>query len=135
MHLKRPCWKLSFHASCQLPSPSPRMESSRPRRRSRKLIDRISTICSSPDIQHAGHTVAPSISGARPSGRRQRVRSVSLNKLNPSIAVDMDCCAAANQHQNLHSVGGHYNVRLFKQSRPKRRRNFTIFSTVFWLPV
>ena len=46
-HSKHPCRKLSFPASCQLPSrtelPSTRMESSRPRRKSRKLIDRIST--------------------------------------------------------------------------------------------
>ena len=33
------------------------------------------------------------------------------------------------QHQSLLSVGGHYNVRLFKLSRPKRRRNFHEFST------
>ena len=56
MRLKRPCRKLSFPATCQPPSPSAlpstRMESSRPRRRSRKLIDQISTIYCALDIQH-----------------------------------------------------------------------------------
>ena len=28
------------------------------------------------------------------------------------------------QHQSLLNVGGHYNARLFKLSRPKRQRNF-----------
>ena len=72
-----------------------------------------------------GHNVVPSISGARPSGRRQRVRSVAeqIESLNCSRLGLLCSC----QQQSVHSVGGHYNIRLFKLSRLKRRRNFTIF--------
>ena len=72
-----------------------------------------------------GHNVVPSISGARPSGRRQRVRSVAeqIESLNCSRHGLLCSC----QHQSLHSVGGHYNNRLFKLSRLKRRRNFANF--------
>ena len=72
-----------------------------------------------------GHNVVPSISGARPSGRRQRVRSVAeqIESLNCNRHGLLCSC----QHQSLHSVGGHYNVRLFKLSRPTRRRNSTNF--------
>ena len=72
-----------------------------------------------------GHNVVPSISGARPSGRRQRVRSVAeqIESLNCNRHGLMCRC----QQQSLHSIGGHYNIRLFKLSRPKRRRNFTNF--------
>ena len=72
-----------------------------------------------------GHNVVPIISGARPSGRRQRVRSVAeqIESLNCNRHGLLCSC----QQQNLHSVGGHYNVRLFKLGRPKRRKNFTNF--------
>ena len=72
-----------------------------------------------------GHNVVPSISGARPSGRRQRVRSVAeqIESLNCNKHELLCSC----QQKSLHSVGGYYNIRLFKLSRPKRRRNFTIF--------
>ena len=72
-----------------------------------------------------GYKVVPSISGARSSGRRQRVRSVAgqIESLNCNRHGLLCSC----QQQSLHSVGGHYNIRLFKLSRPKRRRNFTNF--------
>ena len=74
-----------------------------------------------------GHDVVPSTSGARPSGRRQRVRSVAeqVRSLNCNRHGLLCRC----QHQSLLHVSGHYNVRLFKLSRPKRRRNFHEFST------
>ena len=77
-----------------------------------------------------GHNVVPSISGARPSGRRQRVRSVAeqIESLNCSRHRLLCSC----QHRSLHSVGGHYNVRLFKLSRPKTKK-FHDFSTLFLL--
>ena len=63
--------------------------------------------------------------GARPSGRRQRVRSVAgqIESLNCNRHGLLCSC----QQQSLHSVGGRHNIRLFKLSRPKRRRNFTNF--------
>ena len=72
-----------------------------------------------------GHNVVSSISGARPSGRRQHVRSVAgqIESLNCNRHGLLCSC----QQQSLHSVGGHYNIRLFKLSRPNRRRNFMIF--------
>ena len=72
-----------------------------------------------------GHNVVPSISGARPSDRRQRVRSVAeqIESLNCNRHGLLCSC----QQQSLHSVGGHYNISLFKLSRPKGRRNFTNF--------
>ena len=72
-----------------------------------------------------GYNVVPSISDARLSGRRQRVRSVAeqIESLNCNRHGLLCSC----QQQSLHSVGGHYNVRLFKLSLPKRRRNFTNF--------
>ena len=75
-----------------------------------------------------GDNVVPSISGARPSGRRQRVRSVAeqIESLNCNRHGLLCSC----QQQSLHSVGGHNNIRLFKLSRPRRLRNFTIFPTV-----
>ena len=74
-----------------------------------------------------GHNVVPSISGARPSGRRQRVRSVAEQV--ESLKCNRHGLLCSCQQQSLHSVGGHYNVRLCKLSRPKRRRNFHEFST------
>ena len=72
-----------------------------------------------------GHNVVPSMSGARPSGRRQRVRSdaeqIEFHNCN-SHGLLCSC-----QQQSLHSVGGHYNIRLFKLSRLKRRRNSRFF--------
>ena len=72
-----------------------------------------------------GHNVVPSISGARPSGRRQRVRSDAEQIESHNCNRHGLLCSC--QQQSLHSVGGHYNVRLFKLSRPKRRRNSTNF--------
>ena len=76
MRLKRPCRKLSFPASCQLPSPSAlpstRMVSSRPRRKSRKLTGRISTICCSPDILHVLGTSVHTWPSQRTSHPRSR---------------------------------------------------------------
>ena len=69
-----------------------------------------------------GHNVVPSMSGARSSGRRQRVAE-QVESFNCNRHGLLCSC----RHQSLHSVGGHYNVRLFKLSRPKRRRNFTNF--------
>ena len=45
------------------------------------------------------------------------------NKLDPSKAVDKGLLCRC-QHQSLFNVGGHYNARLFKLSRPKRQRKF-----------
>ena len=75
-----------------------------------------------------GHNVVPSISGARPSGRRQRVRSVAeqIESHNCNRHGLLWSC----QQQSLQSVGGHYNIRLFKLSRLKRRRKFHEFSTL-----
>ena len=72
-----------------------------------------------------GHNGVLSISGTRPSGRRQRVRSVAeqIGSLNCNRHGLLCSC----QQQSLHSDGGHYNIRLFKLILPKRRRNFTIF--------
>ena len=52
----------------------------------------------------------------------------SLNKLNPSIAIDMDRCAAAN-NRGLHSFGGHYNIRLFEFKPPEETKKFHELST------
>ena len=73
----------------------------------------------------SGHNVVPSILGARPSGRRQRVRSVAEQI--ESLTCNRHGLLRSYQQQSLHSIGGHYLVRLFKLSRPKRRRNLTIF--------
>ena len=72
-----------------------------------------------------GHNVVPSISGARPSGRRQRVRSDAEQIESHNCNRHGLLCSC--QHQSLHSVGGRYNIRLFKLSRLMRRRNFAIF--------
>ena len=72
-----------------------------------------------------GHNVVPSISGARPSGRRQRVRSDAEQI--ESLKCNRHGLLCSCQQQSLHSVGGHYNVRLFKLSRPERPRNLPIF--------
>ena len=77
-----------------------------------------------------GHNVVPSISGARPSGRRQRVRSVAEQIESHNCSRHGLLCSC--QQQSLHNAGGHYNMRLFKLSRPKRRRNFTIFPLLPW---
>ena len=69
------------------------------------------------------------ISGARPSGRRQRVRSVAEQIESHNCIRHGLLCSC--QQQSLHSVGGHYNIRLFKLSCLKRRRNFTIFPLFF----
>ena len=73
-----------------------------------------------------GHNVVPSISGARPSGRRQRVRSVAEQLESHNCNRHGLLCSC--QQQSLHSVGGHYNIRLFKLNRVKRRRNFANFA-------
>ena len=72
-----------------------------------------------------GHNVVPSISGARPSGRRQRVHSDAEQIESHNCNRHGLLCSC--QHQSLHSVGGRYNIRLFKLSRLMRRRNFAIF--------
>ena len=83
-----------------------------------RRVDRYRQACS-------GHNVVPSISCARPGGTRQRVRSVAeqIESLNCNRHGLLCSC----QRQSLHSVGGHYNIRLFKLSRLTRRRMFTIF--------
>ena len=70
--------------------------------------------------------MVPSISGARPGGRRQHVRSVAeqIESLNCNRHGLLCSC---QRRQSLHSVGGHYNIKLFKLSHLTRRRNFTIF--------
>ena len=72
-----------------------------------------------------GHNVVPSISGARPSGRRQRVRSDAEQIESHNCNRHGLLCSC--HQQSLHSVGGRYNIRLLKLSRPKRRRNFSNF--------
>ena len=72
-----------------------------------------------------GHNVVPSISGARPSGRRQRVRSVADQIESHNCNRHGLLCSC--QQQSLHSAGGHHNIRLFKLSRLKRRRNSRFF--------
>ena len=74
-----------------------------------------------------GHNVVPSTLGARPSGRRQRVRSVAeqVRSLNCNRHGLLYRC----QQQSLLNVGGHYNVRLFKLTRPKRRKFPRIFNS------
>ena len=67
-----------------------------------------------------GHNVVPSISGARPSGRRQRVRSDAQQ-------IESHSCNRHGLLCSLHRVGGHYHIRLFKLSRLKRRRNSRFF--------
>ena len=59
-----------------------------------------------------GHNMVPSTSGARPSGRRQRVRSVSEQVR--SLNCNRHGLLCRRQHQSLLNVGGRYNVRLFK---------------------
>ena len=68
-----------------------------------------------------GHNVVPNISGARPSGRRQRVRSDAEQIESHNCNRHGLLCSC--QQQSLHSAGGRYNIRLFKLSRLKRRRN------------
>ena len=80
-----------------------------------------------------GHNVVPSTSGARPSGRRQRVRSVAeqVRSLNCNRHGLLCRC----QHQRLPNVSGHYNVRLFKLSRRKDGEISTNFPLRFVLLV
>ena len=60
------------------------------------------------------HNVVPCISGARPSGSRQRVRS-AVEQIE-SLTCSRHGLLCSCQHQSFHSVGEHYNVRLCKQT-------------------
>ena len=71
------------------------------------------------------HNVVPSISGARLSSRRQRVRS-DAEQIEPHNCNRHGLLCTCQQ-QSLHSVGGHHNIRLFKLSSLKRRRNSRFF--------
>ena len=81
-----------------------------------------------------GHNVVPSISGARPSGRRQRVCSDAEQIESHNCNRQGLLCSC--QQQSLHSIGGHYNIRLFKLSRLRRRSNSRFFhSSSFGRPM
>ena len=54
-----------------------------------RRVDEIRHVC-------VGHNVAPSKSGFDPVANAN-VYFRSLNKLNPSIAMDLDCCAVVNR--------------------------------------
>ena len=111
---------LQQHQACRASPPTlaPSKRCSIPQRRcnqpSMDVLKEIRRAC-------LGHNVVPSISGATPSGRRQRVRWVAEQ------IESHNCNRRGLLCSCFHSVGGHYNIRLFKLSRPKRLRNFTIF--------